>query len=265
MMRNKGQLAYVAQNTENYLQTSRKTLSERLDNVMLGEAAKEEIRSESASKKIVGTGLSLLGPIGDIATVILDWNDEVNQNMTEAKKMLLLGQYFDKVDNQEEAIKQIQVFLTNAQGNALFNKILRMLEDSPPDDELSSHLSSVLKKIIEAEYFEALFEKHRFALGQLERLTPQAMTIISDYCNWTDVNLGVVTAENGKVTSDFHQGFAESYCKVKEITEVEKIKRVQHSVIELRNQGLMEAYLEASAVRCELTRIGKEILAYLSN
>ncbi|WP_226530355.1 hypothetical protein [Metabacillus niabensis] len=66
----------------------------------------------------------------------------MNQNISEVKKMILLEQYFNQTDEQSIAIQQLQSFITNPQGNTLFNKILRIVGESPPDPELTKHLSS---------------------------------------------------------------------------------------------------------------------------
>jgi predicted transcriptional regulator len=125
-------------------------------------------------------------------------------------------------------------------------------------------LSTVLTNIIESGSFEELFEQHRYALSQIERLTPQGLTIIKDYQEWPSIRLGVVVSQGPKVSSDFHEEFTRAYCQIRNVTDTNKYKRVQHSVIELQRQGLMEAYKsENSQIKCTLTDIGRDLLVYL--
>lgn len=264
-MDKKQELEFIGKNTNQYLQIEKRTLDSRLERIDLSSDEQKEIVKGETIKKITDKGLSLLGPIGDVISTVITWNEDVNQNISEAKKMILLEQYFNQADEHSMAIEKLQSFITNPQGNTLFNKILRIVDDSPPDPELTFHLSKVLKKIIEDGNFEELFEKHKYALGQIERLTPQAITIISDYKNWPPLNLGASIAFGPKVTSDFYMEFTTAYSNSKNITDINKIKRIQHSVVEIQNLGLMYAYhAENNQTKCQLTEIGQELLSYIN-
>jgi len=56
--------------------------------------------------------------------------------------------------------------LTNPTGNTLFNKLLRILDNSTPDLELTEHLAKVLKHIVETD-FSSLFEDHNYKVTVL--------------------------------------------------------------------------------------------------
>ncbi|WP_010652038.1 hypothetical protein [Oceanobacillus massiliensis] len=264
-MDRKDELKFIAKNAgADYLQVSGRTLDDRLEKITLSEQDENQIIREQGLKVTRDKGLSLLGFVGDVISTVLNWNDDVNQNLTEAKKMILLEQYFIKVDEQSKAVDMLSNFLKNPQGNTLFNKILRIIDDSPPDPELTGHLSTVLKKMIEEGNFEELFEQHRYALGQIERLTPQAITIIADYRNWPPIHLGASVSFGPKVTSDFYSEFTNAYSQLKGIGDVNKIKRIQHSVIEIQKLGLMEAYnAKDQQTFCQLTDVGKDLLLYI--
>lgn len=264
-MKRRDELEFIAKNAgADYLQVLGKTLDDRLENITLDKKQENEIKKDRVIDVVKDKGLSSFGFVGDIITAILNWNDDVNQDLTEAKKMILLEQYFNKVDEHTKAVEMLSCFLKNPQGNTLFNKILRIIDDSPPDPDLTEHLSTVLKKMIEKGNFEELFEQHRYALGQIERLTPQAITIIADYRNWPPIQLGASFAFGPKVTSDFYSEFTAAYSQVKEIRDPNKIKRIQHSVIELQNLGLMEAYnAENRQTLCQLTDVGLDLLKYI--
>ncbi|MED4726979.1 hypothetical protein P9597_02290 [Aneurinibacillus migulanus] len=261
----KDKLIYIAKNTSNYLETSSKTLDSRLEKVKITEEEKEDIVAEKTIKTVLDKGLSLFGPVGDAISTILNWNSEVNQDISEAKKMILLEQYFNKADEYEVALISLKDFLINPQGNTLFNKILRIIDDSPPDEELMQHLSSALKTIINSKNFEELFNQHKYALAQIERLTPQALTIISDYKKWPPIKLNAVTAFGPKVTSDWYSEFTNVYCQLKGISDEHKYKRIMHSVRELQNQSFIEAYNGPNDMAyCQLTHVGKDLIPYIS-
>lgn len=226
------ELDFIGKNAGQYLDIVGKDLESRIEEVNLSSTERKEIRKGETIKSIKDKGLAILGPMGEIISTVINWNDSVNQNISEAKKMILLEQYFNQTDEHLLAIKQLQECITNPQGNTLFNKILRIVDDSPPDPELTSHLSKVLKKIIEDGNFEALFEKHKYALGQIERLTPQAITIIADYNSWPPIQLGttislyiLTSSIVGKVTGISFKPFPEISLNV-EPPAAASIKRI---------------------------------------
>ncbi|PHD98786.1 hypothetical protein [Bacillus wiedmannii] len=262
-MDKKTELMNIAQYPSEYLNVMGKSLEARLEETNVSDQAKEIVK-ENTVKTIRNVGLSLLGGVGDAISTILDWNEEVHGNITEAKKMILLEQYFNKADDHEQAINMLKEFLISPQGNTLFNKVLRIVDDSPPDKELTGHLGAILKGIIEQGKFEELFTQHKYALSQIERLTPQALTIISDYRNWPPIKLGSSFTYGPKVTSDWYSEFTQAYCESKKMYDIQKIERVRHSVRELQTQGFMEAYNgENNLTNCKLTAIGESLLPYL--
>ncbi|MCL1695157.1 hypothetical protein [Lysinibacillus sp. BPa_S21] len=241
-MKRNEELVFISTNTSDYLEVKGKSLEKKIEEIQLTEQTEKDIVASRTKKTVIDKGLSLFGPLGDVISTVLNWNEEVNQDISEAKKMILISKYIDKVESQENAINKLQKFLVNPQGNTLFNKILRILDESPPDEELAEYLSSTLKYIIEKERFEELFEQHKYALAYIEKLTPQALAIIADYQNWPTIKLGSSIHFGPKITSDWYSEFTQAYCSKKRINNQEKYKRVQHSVIELQRQGIMEAF-----------------------
>ncbi|MBS4207502.1 hypothetical protein [Bacillus sp. FJAT-50079] len=193
------ELIYIAKNTESYLHVKSKSLDQRLQQTELSQQELDEIKREKGLKTLRNKGLSLFGNIGEAISTIINWNEEVNQEINEAKKAHLIEQYLNKIDDQDQAILMLKEFITNPQGNTLFNKIIRIIEDFPPDEELMVHLSSVLKFVIINSDFEELFDQHKYALAQIERLTPQSLSIIADYEKWPPITLQSVTSIGAKI------------------------------------------------------------------
>lgn len=246
---------------EHYFGAQSKSLEARISEINLSKEEENEIVSDHTKRFIRDKALGLF-KIGEIVSEIINWNESVDDDLKEAKKEYLLAQYFEKNDQNELALSQIKEFLSNPQGNTIFNKILRILDDTPPDIELSNHLSSVLQHIVKND-FERLFEEHKYALSQIEKLTPQALTIISDYKNWPLIQLGSFTSSDTKITSDWLFEFTQAYCQVKGINNQSLINRVQHSIHDLISSRLIEAHRTKGGVKCIVTEVGKSLLPYI--
>lgn len=253
----------IIRNPSYYFNAQSKSLEARLDSVKLSKEEESEIASSSVKKFIRDKALGLF-KVGEIISEIINWNESVDEDIKEAKKQHLLAQYFDKSDRNEIALTNIKDFLSNAQGNTLFNKILRILDDTPPDLELSHHLSNALRYIVNSN-FSALFEEHKYALGQIEQLTPQALTILSDNKSWPSMEMKSYSSNGGKITSDWLDNFSSAYANNKNITDHQVINRISHSVNELISTRLVEAHLirERNA-QCHVTEIGKALLPYIN-
>lgn len=246
-----------------YFSSQDKTLEHRLAEIKLTEEEETEIASKLASKTIRDKVLGVF-KIGEIINTIINWNDEVDKDIREAKKEFLLANYFERGEKSEYAIASLKNFLTNPQGNTLFNKILRIFDDSPPDIELAKHLSNALKYIINSD-FASMFEKHKYALSQIEQLTPQAITILSDYSNWPLIKLENYSASGPRVTSDWLSEFTDHYSKSKGIIDSDTIERVRHSINELISGRLIEANLTGDKnAKCVITKVGQLLLPYVA-
>ncbi len=247
-------------NTPQYMHEKKSDLDDRLSKISLDKDKIEAISSAKTRKIIIDKTLGLFR-IGEIVSTIINWNDEVNQDIKEAKKLALLTQYLNIVDDNSDSIEKLKLFITNPQGNTLFNKILSILDDSPPDTELIDHLSVALEKMTQSD-FEKMFEEHRYALALLSQLTPQALTILSDQKNWTKFKCnGIIT--NGVMTTDWLNAFSGPYVREKNITG-SMIERVQNSINELIQKKYIQAIAVADDFRqVQPTRMGKIILKYI--
>ena len=245
-----------------YFSSQSKTLEHRLENIKLSDDEEEKIAAKYAEKTIRDKTLGLF-KIGEIINSIINWNDDVDKDIREAKKEFLLANYFERTEKNEVAISSLKNFLTNPQGNTIFNKILRIFDDSPPDLELAKHLSSALKYIVSSD-FVSMFEKHKYALSQIEQLTPQALTILSDFKNWPLLQLRSYSSSGPKITSDWLSEFTGAYSSSKRIIDGDTIERVRHSINELISGRMIEAHLVGDkTAKCVITRIGELLIPYI--
>ena len=247
-----------------YFTAQSKTLKERLSAMSLSEEETAEIATTKA-KGIIRDKVLGLFKIGDIINTILTWNEQVDQDMRKAKKEYLLANFIERTEQNELAISALKEFLSSPQGNTLFNKILRILDDSPPDLELANHLAHALRYIVDTN-FAAMFEAHRYALAQIEQLTPQALTILADYVNWPQMKLGSFSTSGPKVTSDWLTEFTRAYVSIKGISDSGVADRVKHSINVLIAGRFIEAHIvKGSEAKCVLTDVGKMLLPYVGN
>ncbi len=248
---------------EHYFGAQAKSLEARVAEVKLSPEDEGRITSDH-TKKFIRDKILGIFKIGEVVSEIINWNESVDEDLKEAKKQYLLAQYFEKNDQNEEALSQIKKFLSDAQGNTLFNKILRILDDTPPDIELADHLTRALQHMVKNN-FHQLFDQHKYALSQIEQLTPQALSILSDHNSWPLIKLGSYTSMGGKISSDWLVEFTQAYCYAKGINDSGIINRVRHSINELISTRLIEAHAVAeNNAKCNITQVGQILLPYIN-
>lgn len=148
-------------------------------------------------------------------------------------------------------------------GNTLFNKILRILDDTPPDADLIKYLVNALEYVIDSDFVN-MFEGHKYALALLEQQTPQALTILADYRSWTDFPLSLTISTAGKITSDWLEAFIGPYVKSKGISDSRVIERIRNSMNELITKRFVEAVsLADNRAKAQLTDMGNLLLRYI--
>ena len=254
---------FIITNSNMYFDTQDKSLEERIKSINLDKDYENEVRS-NATLNIVKDKFLGSFKIGEVISTILEWSDDVNNQVKEAKKSVLLDEYLNKIDKQEDSINKLKQFITQPKGNVLFNKILMILEDYPPDLELIAHLAKALRYMVNNDNFGKMFEQHKFALSQIEKLTPQALTILADYKNYPTFNLGMSMTFGIKVTSEWHDKFIEAYCNRKNITSIEMKSRIAHTIVQLESQGYIEAFKkDDNTIVCEVSQIGKDLMPYI--
>lgn len=251
-----------------YMEAQSKNLEARIEEIKLSEDEHRRIVTESNQNLVKGAGIELtktiIPPIA-FALEFIGWNKTVDEDLKEAKKALLFTRYFDKIDSQEKAIEDLKETMTNIYGNTLVNKIFQMLDDFPPDAELMKHLVSSLKKICETKRFEELFDDHKFYLGLIDKLSPQALSFIADTENWPLFTFSFTGMSVGNhITDTFQQPFVEAYFSKKNITDSTVKQRGVFIVDELHQDGFIKCYgLQNNYYQVTLTELGQGLYEYL--
>lgn len=219
----------------------KKLLYERLETIKITEKEITEMEKEHAIKTIRSKILGIF-KLGDFINTILDWNEDVDDEIRQRKKEYLLSEYVMKCESLGLDVNALKDFITNPVGNTLFNKIIRILDDSPPDPELSNHLSNILVNMSNSE-FQKLFEKEKFVLSQIELLTPQCLTILSDYQNWPHFIITSFSAQGTLLGKGWVDYFIEYYCSYKGINDGKAKDRILHSLKQLESDNYIEGHL----------------------
>lgn len=249
---------------DQYMSTKEADLDKLIDNCKLPAGTEELITSNAVKKLVLDKALGLF-KVGEVISAVLNWNDDVEKDIREAKKNYLIAEYFHKTENNQHAVSQLKSFVTNGQGNTLFNKIIRIMDDSPPDFLLIEHLSAAMRHIVNSD-FQSLFEEHKYALSLIDQLSPQGLAILSDDRSWPVLKMGTMASTGTRITSDWHNEFTAAYSVKKGISDSSMQRRISHSINELITGRFMEAHRTGTgAAECVLTEIGSILQKYIKS
>lgn len=251
------------ENLDNLFTENRDQLEKRLKEIPVDPETYSNLENTEIRKLIKGQILNSF-PLGGFINALLKANESLSNGIRNFKKEYLLELYIKKTEDHSRAISNLAQFITNPYGNILFNKILSILDDRPAENALFSSLASALNHMTDGD-FESLFSEHKFALSQIEKLTPQSLAILADYQAWPTIHLNGYKWHGTRVISDYFSEFTDSYTIQKGITNEELSQRVHYAISELENSRLLEAHLIGEKVaRCEATNIGRTLIKYIS-
>lgn len=245
------------------LHRPKKSLEDRLNEIALPSDEVAKIAAGGVVKTIRDTALGFV-PCGEAIKTLISYSDDLADNIKQQKKERILEGALDKLDHHGDSLSKIAVVLGSPYGSALFSKILQIADNSPPDADMLGHLSAALAHISDTDFIK-LFDEHKFALGLLERLSTQSLTIASDYGNWPTVKSQGMVVSGNRVTSDWQADFAKAYASQKGISDAPRAERVLHSVRELSRDEIMQCLppKDLQTLKPTLTPIGRELAEYL--
>lgn len=244
-----------------HLALKKQSLDSQLEQIVLSNDEEAEIRDKRAIKILHDKVLGKI-PGYELARCLLKWNAEADREIRDAKKELLLVQCTERMIEQGSSIQALTNFITNPAGSTLFNKILLILDDNPPDPELIHHLASALH-VIALSDFESLFSEHKYALSQIEQLTPHSLTILSDSNSWPRFSPGSYNASGPTITSDWLEAFCSHYVRAKGVG-ADRIKFIRHCLNELISKRMIwAALIQEHTAEAKLSEIGQSIVKYV--
>lgn len=119
------ELLSMLENPEYFLNAQRQTLESRIEAKKLTKSETKKVRIESAKSVGRKASMDLLNQSwGDMIVDIIGAHEEIEGKLNESKEALLLGEYLNKSDNQEYALKRLINVITDPYGSILFNKLL---------------------------------------------------------------------------------------------------------------------------------------------
>ena len=258
----------------NIIQRTQASLQSQLESVAIPLSVLTDIKTKEIKKTARGAILELFG-LGALENV-LDTAERIEGATQEYKKGMLMEEYGRQVKINQDEVAKLKKFVTSPEGNIVFNKIIRILNNNPPIPYYAKLLATALRKIINSD-FSNLFTKHVYVLNQIEKLTPQALIILVDCKNWPEYSIGAYASERGVITSEWIKSFLSSYAPVKKVADDSMIRRMGHALQELLranlivsrhahatdSKGLGSLHDSTNPAKCEPTELGMEILEYV--
>lgn len=257
------------------IQKTQGNLRSQLDSVEIPSTVLNDIKTKEVKKTTRGVFLDLFG-LGTIEKV-LDTAERIEEATQEYKRGMLMQEYSQQVKLTQDEVSKLEKFVTSPEGNILFNKIVRIVNNNPPIPHYAKLLANALKTTINSNFLE-LFHKYIYVLNQIEKLTPQALIILVDSNNWPEYSIGTYASEKGVITSEWIKSFLLSYGPAKKITDDSTIRRIGHALQELLRANLIRSrhanqidsknlgslHDSTNPAKCEPTELGLEILEYVS-
>ncbi|WP_394548143.1 hypothetical protein [Priestia aryabhattai] len=247
-------------------QVSRQSFDEMADDIELSEEEKKGIKKRNFMSSV---GSALVNTLGGWLNPVIGYFKGVDKDISNAKKNKMLTNVVYELGHTKDSMEDVVEFLSSPEGAILANMSSRILDNYPPDSDKIAVLSKVLANIIKTfkdEKFSALFEKHKYALSQIERLTPQALVILANSTTYPDfpVDTDELLNEGSVIRTEWCYDFSRAFCNKKGIDEPDVINRVNHSIMLLIQEGYIQAYKEGpNTAKCKPTTLGSYLLTYL--
>ena len=240
-MERKEKIKAIIEHPEYMMTAERQSLQKRLENKNLDSEEVKSVVTTTAKDK----GKSLVSDLlntkwFDLVCDIADTGDKLKNNLDDAKKVKLLGEYLQKTDNHEKALKSLVDLITDPYGLALYSKIINILSDSPADGDMLEILSDYLKNLTKEESLQNAFSRNKTILTLIDKCSPQALILLRMYNKWTLVpRPQTVISNGGHVQGDNTRLVAQTFVGNKVIKNVD-VDDVQMAIYDLEENGLAE-------------------------
>lgn len=213
-----------------------------LDERLSGAAKPEEANADAVKEwsKAAFKAVAGLMPGGAAIADLLATADTVTERMRTLKIEALLSDYLNTADDQGARLDELRNFVVDPWGNALFEKLRSILNDQPPDPELSKLLANALAAMVGTDARE-LFEDHKFALGLIEQLSPQQLVVLANHRHWVQVPYANGDWKNDVLADDWSAAFAALNAAPLGLDGSAAHERLSHVVSGLIRQGFVLA------------------------
>ncbi|TRZ78476.1 hypothetical protein D4R87_00610 [bacterium] len=227
-----------------------------LDNIQLSKRKRIEILAKTLGKTVVEI-LPMVNEISKIISIPQKYKNEVDS----VRALILLNEFQNRLDLNEDFKNKLEKLLTSNAGLLLFNKIIRILNRGNFNEEYTGTLAEVLKKISSSDDLEKMFEEYDYMLSQVEKLSPQALIILSNFEVWRGGKFsGGSTVSGQTVSKNWSIEMADKFAQSKSIEDIKHRQRIAHAYLELESNRML--YLSNSS-NVLLSSIGEEIYKYI--
>lgn len=258
-MDRKEEIKTIIEHPEYMMDAERQSLKKRIKN--------KKLNSEEVKSVVVTTtkdkGKSLVSDLVnakwfDFVCDIADAGDDLKNNLDDAKKVKLLGEYLQKTDNHEKALNNLVDLITNPYGLALYSKIVNILSDSPADGDILEILSDYLYNLIQEDDLQKAFSRNKSILSMIDKCSPQALMLLKRANEWPRVTgINVFMATSGYVQGDNTRAIALSFIHARPFNSI-SVDDMQMAIVDLESNGL-SSLVNGKGVGFEerLTSLGK--------
>lgn len=185
---------------------------------------------------------------------LFEWTERVNQASREEKLKTLLEKYSEHFNSLDEAISKLKLLTATRGGQTIFRKVIQIVDKGNEDQEWIRLLAIALRKLADTE-FEKYFDAQIFILSQIDRLSPQALILLSEYDIWKQLNIHGTTTTSGQTVGDWIPQATKFMNQKKGIDNLEVGARINHSFRELESTGMVSL----KGHQLKLTAVGLEI------
>jgi hypothetical protein len=254
-----------------------KKQEDKIDAILNEIPIPEDKLAEIASQETGGTIRDLVFNYLGIAhlTNLFNLGERINKAQKEWKRGKLLQFIIEESEDQKEKQKLFENFVTDPQGNILYNKVIRIVDDNPPNTYYIKLLANALKTIRDSD-FKSRFSEHVYIVNQIEKLTMQALLLLSDYNSWPEFLISSYRSTGEFIDTSWVNEFLWVYAPQKEINDKNVIDRIAHSFLELEQNEMIRSkvlkgrgYTEVNSpelnktkAKIVLTQIANEIFNY---
>lgn len=192
-----------------------------------------------------------------IINKIFEWMERIDQVSREEKLKTLLVEYTGCFNSIGDAISKLKLLTATRGGQTLFRKVIQIVDKGAEDKEWIGLLAVALRKLSETE-FEKYFDAQMFVMSQIDRLSPQALILLSKYDIWRQKNIQGTSTTSGKTMGDWIPQ-ATMFMRLKlGVDNLEVGARINHSFRELESAGMVDLkghQLKLSAIGLEIHRL----------
>lgn len=219
-----------------------------LDDIQLTEEEKALLLTETG----VNSAIEMIPYVGRLIGVTNKFSEALDQKKLEKLLIMLRG----KMDSQEQFSGAIKKLITSGCGLTLFQKTIQILRKDN-DEDFIRLLSNVLQNICK-EDFEEMFDQLNYVLSQIEKLSAQALLLVSKYEQWKGLRLNGATGMGGGIICpNWDKQVTTHFMNNMSLNDDGIIRRVNHAFRELESSGIIHLTKETKSV--DFTDIGEEV------